>query len=138
MFVVPMGIIGVGFGLYFARIPISIMSTLGMIILSGIIVNDAILLVDFINRLRNSGLGIMESVTEAAVTRLRPILMTTFTTVFGLLPLALGIGSGAELQSPMAIAVISGILASTFLTLIFTPILYVIFEKEKINNKIKK
>ncbi len=138
MFVVPMGIIGVGFGLYFARIPISIMSTLGMIILSGIIVNDAILLVDFINRLRNSGLGVMESVTEAAVTRLRPILMTTFTTVFGLLPLALGIGSGAELQSPMAIAVISGILASTFLTLIFTPILYVIFEKEKINNKIKK
>ncbi len=131
MFVVPMGIIGVGFGLYFLHIPISIMSSLGMIILSGIIVNDAILLVDFINRLRKTGLNSTDAVKQAAITRLRPILMTTFTTVFGLLPLALGIGSGAELQSPMAIAVISGILASTFLTLIFTPVLYVIFEKKE-------
>ncbi len=129
MFVVPMGIIGVGFGLFISNTPISIMSTLGMIILSGIIVNDAILLVDFINRLRKEGNSIKDSIKKAAFTRLRPILMTTFTTVFGLLPLALGIGSGAELQSPMAIAVISGILASTFLTLIFTPVLYLIFEK---------
>ncbi len=137
MFVVPMGIIGVGFGMYFTRTPISIMSTLGMIILSGIIVNDAILLVDFINRLRKEGMDINDAVVQAAKTRLRPILMTTFTTVFGLLPLALGIGSGAELQSPMAISVISGILASTFLTLIFTPVLYVIFERKNKGGDLK-
>ncbi|MCD4817823.1 MAG: efflux RND transporter permease subunit [Candidatus Cloacimonetes bacterium] len=129
MFVAPMGVIGVSFALFFTNSSISIMSTLGMIVLSGIIVNDAILLVDLINQLRNKGIETIESITQAAQARLRPILMTTFTTVFGLLPLALGVGSGAELQSAMAIAVIGGILTSTFLTLVFIPILFYVFER---------
>jgi len=130
MFVTPMGIIGVVFALILSGTAISIMSTLGMIVLSGIIVNDAILLVDYINQLRKKGETVHNSVMKAAKTRLRPILMTTFTTVLGLLPLAIGLGSGAELQSAMAVAVIGGMLTATFLTLIFIPILYSVFERE--------
>jgi len=130
MFVTPMGIIGVVFALLLSGTAISIMSTLGMIVLSGIIVNDAILLVDYINQLRKKGETVRKSVMQAAQTRLRPILMTTFTTVLGLLPLAIGLGSGAELQSAMAVAVIGGMLTSTFLTLILIPILYTVFERE--------
>lgn len=130
MFVTPMGIIGVVFALLLSGTAISIMSTLGMIVLSGIIVNDAILLVDYINQLRKKGESVHNSVMQAAKTRLRPILMTTFTTVLGLLPLAIGLGSGAELQSAMAVAVIGGMLTSTFLTLILIPILYTVFERE--------
>jgi len=129
MFVVPMGVIGVSFALIISGTSISVMSTLGMIVLSGIIVNDAILLIDYVNRLRKEGQGVFEAVKAGAQTRLRPILITTFTTVLGLLPLAIGIGSGAELQSAMAIAVIGGMLASTFLTLILIPVLYTFFEK---------
>lgn len=129
MFVAPMGIIGVAIALYITGTSLSVMSTLGMVILAGIIVNDAILLVDYTNKLKKSGKGIEEAVKEAASIRLRPILMTTFTTVLGLLPLALGIGSGAELQSAMAVAVIGGMLSATFLTLILIPVLYTIFEK---------
>jgi HAE1 family hydrophobic/amphiphilic exporter-1 len=129
MFVAPMGVIGVSLGLILSGTAISVMSTIGMIILSGIIVNDAILLVDYTNQLRKKGVPVEKAVKEAAATRLRPILMTTFTTVLGLLPLAVGIGSGAELQSAMAIAVIGGMLSATFLTLILIPVLYTIFEK---------
>ena len=129
LFVAPMGVIGVAFALIISGTSISIMSTLGMIVLSGIIVNDAILLVDYVNRLRKEGEGVFEAVKKGAQTRLRPILITTVTTVLGLLPLAIGIGSGAELQSAMAIAVIGGMLASTFLTLILIPVLYTLFEK---------
>ena len=129
MFVAPMGVIGVSFALIISGTSISVMSTLGMIVLSGIIVNDAILLVDYVNKLRKKGQGVFEAVKNAAQIRLRPILITTFTTVLGLLPLAIGIGSGAELQSAMAIAVIGGMLASTFLTLILIPVLYTLFER---------
>jgi HAE1 family hydrophobic/amphiphilic exporter-1 len=129
MFVAPMGVIGVSLSLVLTGASISIMSTLGMIVLSGIIVNDAILLVDYTKQLQRRGIEKFTAVREAASTRLRPILMTTFTTVFGLLPLALGIGSGAELQSPMAIAVIGGMLSATFLTLILIPVLYSVIEK---------
>jgi HAE1 family hydrophobic/amphiphilic exporter-1 len=129
MFVVPMGIIGVSLALVLTGTSINMMSTLGMIVLAGIIVNDAILLVDYTNQLRKKGFSAYDAIVKSSKTRLRPILMTTFTTVLGLFPLALGIGSGSELQSAMAISVIGGILASTFLTLILIPILYLIFEK---------
>ncbi|PID27835.1 MAG: hypothetical protein CSB55_07240 [Candidatus Cloacimonadota bacterium] len=129
MFVAPMGVIGVALSLLVTGSSVSIMSGLGMIVLSGIIVNDAILLADCANRLQREGTEKISAIKLAASARLRPILMTTFTTVFGLLPLAVGIGSGAELQSPMAIAVIGGMLSATFLTLILIPVLYATVEK---------
>ena len=128
MFVAPMGLIGVALILLITGVTINVMSTLGMIILTGIIVNDAILLVDYTNQLIKKDIPLNEAVVKAAKTRLRPILMTTFTTVFGLLPLAFGLGSGAELQSAMAVSVIGGMLAATFLTLVLTPILFEIIE----------
>ncbi len=131
MFVVPMGLIGIALSLALTNTAISVMSSLGAIILTGIIVNDAILLVDYINQNRDSVKDVKELIVQAAKVRLRPILMTTFTTVFGLLPLALGVGSGAELQSAMAITVIGGITAATLLTLILTPVLYKIISRSK-------
>ena len=130
MFVAPMGVIGVSLSLFISNTTINMMSTLGMIILSGIIVNDAILLIDLINQLHKKGYKVQKAVKKAAQIRLRPILMTTFTTIFGLLPLALGIGSGAELQSALAIAVIGGILSATFLTLILIPVLFTLMVKD--------
>lgn len=129
MFVVPMGIIGVALALIITGTTINIMSTLGILVLSGIIVNDAILLVDFSNYNRMAGMNPYDSVITAAKYRFRPIIMTTITTVLGLLPLAIGIGSGAELQSSMAIALVGGMLIATLLTLIIIPILYTIIER---------
>jgi HAE1 family hydrophobic/amphiphilic exporter-1 len=131
MFTVPMGLIGVSIALYITDTSLNVMSTLGMIILSGIIVNDAILLVDRINRLHRQGSSLYDSIMDAAKTRFRPILMTTLTTVFGLLPLALALGSGAELQSAMAVSVIGGMLSATFLTLLFIPLIYSVLIKDK-------
>jgi len=131
MFVVPMGIIGVALALIITGTTINIMSTLGILVLSGIIVNDAILLVDFSNHNRMAGMNPYDSVITAARHRFRPIIMTTITTVLGLLPLAIGIGSGAELQSSMAIALVGGMLIATLLTLIIIPILYTIIERRK-------
>lgn len=129
MFVVPMGIIGVALALLLTGTTINVMSTLGMLILSGIIVNDAILLVDFTNRNRLLGMEPEESVVMAAEYRFRPIIMTTLTTALGLTPLAIGVGSGAELQSSMAISLMGGILMATLLTLIIIPILYTYIER---------
>jgi HAE1 family hydrophobic/amphiphilic exporter-1 len=97
---------------------------LGMIMLAGIVVNNAIVLVDYINLLRGRGLEMTEAVVTAGSVRLRPILMTTATTTLGLLPMALGLGDGAELRTPMAVAVISGLLVSTLLTLFIIPSIY--------------
>lgn len=131
MFTVPMGLIGVALALLLTQTSINVMSTLGMIILAGIIVNDAILLVDRINRSHRGGMALREAILNAGRVRFRPILMTTFTTVFGLLPLALAIGSSAELQSAMAVSVIGGMLSATFLTLLFIPLIYSILVKDK-------
>ncbi len=95
----------------------------------GIVVSNGILLVDYINRLRKTGVELHEAVTLGGRTRLRPILMTSLATVIGLLPMAFGIG-GERSQAPLAIAVIGGLTVSTFLTLIFIPTLYMIFEEK--------
>ncbi|HHM02811.1 MAG TPA: efflux RND transporter permease subunit, partial [Caldithrix abyssi] len=87
-------------------------------------VNNAIVLVDYINQLRERGLEKSRAILEAGQTRLRPILMTTMTTVLGLLPMALGLGDGAEIRTPMAITVIVGLLSSTLLTLVVIPVVY--------------
>ena len=100
--------------------------------LAGIVVNNAIVLVDYINQLRKSGLNKRDAIIQAGQIRLRPILMTTITTVLGLLPMALGLGEGAELRTPMAITVIGGLLTGTLLTLIVIPTVYDVVVREKI------
>jgi HAE1 family hydrophobic/amphiphilic exporter-1 len=102
-----------------------------MIMLAGIVVNNAIVLVDYINQLRGRGMDLEESIEQAGVVRMRPILMTTLTTLFGLMPLAFGFGAGSELQSPMAITVMAGLAVSTLLTLLVIPTLYVMVERKR-------
>jgi HAE1 family hydrophobic/amphiphilic exporter-1 len=124
MMTVPLALIGVIVVLWLARIPVSIMVFLGLIILVGIVVNNAIVLIDYINKLRHRGLEKTEAIIEAGRARLRPIIMTALTTVVGLIPMALGLGEGAEIRAPMAITVIVGLTAATALTLVVIPTLY--------------
>ena len=130
IFTIPLAVIGVVIFLYLFSIPLSIVVFLGMIMLAGIVVNNAIVLVDYINYLRKSGVPKIEAVLQAGKVRLRPILMTTSTTVLGLFPMALGLGDGAEIRTPMAITVIVGLLVSTLLTLVVIPTVYNIFTRE--------
>ncbi|HED09792.1 MAG TPA: efflux RND transporter permease subunit [Caldithrix abyssi] len=131
IFTIPLALIGVIIFLYLLGIPLSIVVFLGLIMLAGIVVNNAIVLVDFINQLRERGLEKRRAILEAGQTRLRPILMTTMTTVLGLLPMALGLGDGAEIRTPMAITVIVGLLSSTLLTLVVIPVVYDIVTGDK-------
>jgi len=128
MFSVPLGFIGVIWALFLTGNTLSVISFIGIIMMVGIVVSNAILLVDYTNRLRNDGIELKEAIIQAGRTRLRPILMTSLTTIFGLSPMALGFGEGAEANSSLAIAVIGGLSVSTFLTLVFIPTLYVIVE----------
>jgi Cu/Ag efflux pump CusA len=100
------------------------MSLIGLVILVGIVVNDAIVKVDFINQMRRAGSPLREAILEAGRVRLRPIVMTTVTTVLGLTPMALGWGRGADLRAPLAIAVIGGLISATALTLVVVPVAY--------------
>lgn len=124
LFSVPLALVGVVGGLALWGLPVSVVAAIGLIVLAGVVVNNAIVLVDAINRLRADGLDRMEAIEAAARLRLRPILITTATTVLGLLPLAFGIGAGAEVQRPLAVAVIGGLSASTLLTLGVIPAVY--------------
>ncbi len=130
MFSVPLAAIGVILMLFLTGTTFNIQSFIGSIMLGGIVVNNAILLVDHTNLLRRkASMPIREAIEEAGRRRLRPILMTAATTVIGLLPLALGLGEGGEAQAPMARVVIGGLLSSTFITLVFVPVVYSIFER---------
>jgi HAE1 family hydrophobic/amphiphilic exporter-1 len=104
------------------------MSLIGVVILVGIVVNDSIVKVDFIVQARARGAEIRQAILEAGRVRLRPIVMTTVTTVLGLTPMALGIGRGADLRAPLAIAVIGGLIVATLLTLIVVPVLFSLVE----------
>ena len=127
MFTIPMAFVGTVLGLKMLGINLSVVVFLGMIMLAGIVVNNAIVLVDYANTLRGRGLALREAIIQAGCVRLRPILMTTATTVLGLLPMALGLGDGAEIRTPMAVAVICGLLTSTVLTLLVIPTIYYLF-----------
>jgi HAE1 family hydrophobic/amphiphilic exporter-1 len=130
MFSVPLAVIGVILMLFLTSTTFNIQSFIGCIMLGGIVVNNAILLVDHTNLLRRrDGMPIREEIVVAGRRRLRPILMTALTTIFGLLPLALGFGEGGEAQAPMARAVIGGLLSSTLITLVFVPTIYSLFER---------
>jgi HAE1 family hydrophobic/amphiphilic exporter-1 len=131
MLTIPLAFFGTVVALLTLDISLSIVVFLGMIMLAGIVVNNAIVLVDYINTLRARGLDRAEAIVTAGSVRLRPILMTTATTVLGLLPMALGLGDGAEIRTPMAIAVISGLLVSTLLTLLVIPSVYSILDRAR-------
>jgi HAE1 family hydrophobic/amphiphilic exporter-1 len=124
MFTVPLSLIGVAFSLFITHTPLSVVVFLGIIMLGGIVVNNGIVLIDFIDTLRSKGFEVLEAAIVASRTRLRPILMTSLTTILGLLPLALGLGEGAELRAPLALTVIGGLTSATFLTLVVIPALY--------------
>jgi multidrug efflux pump subunit AcrB len=128
MFTVPLGIVGVLWALFLTNTTLSVTSFQGVIVMIGIVVSNGILLIDYTNKLRQRGLDLHEAVVRAGRTRLRPILMTTLATIFGLIPLAVGIG-GQSSQAPLAIAVIGGLTVSTVLTLLFVPTLYTIFQE---------
>lgn len=130
MFSVPVGAVGVLVTLFLTNTTLNIQSYIGSIMLGGIAVNNAILLVDQAGRLSRGGMSVKDAVIEAGRRRLRPILMTTLTTIFGLLPLALGIGEGADAQAPLARAVVGGLTGSTLITLVLIPVIYSLFHSK--------
>ncbi len=135
MFSVPLAVVGVSLMLFLTETTFNMQSYIGCIMLGGILVNNAILLVDQTNRLyREEGWEMHAAIEEAGQRRLRPILMTALTTMFGLLPLALGWGEGGETQAPMARAVIGGLASSTLITLIFVPVMYSLLASKKTPN----
>lgn len=127
---VPLAGAGSIYGLWLTDTHVSVVVFIGLIMLAGIVVNNAIVLIDRINQLRTDGVDKTDAIQQAALQRLRPIVMTTLTTVLGLLPMAMGLGEGAEVRTPMAITVIFGILFSTVLTLILLPVMYSLFERK--------
>jgi HAE1 family hydrophobic/amphiphilic exporter-1 len=130
MFSVPVGAVGVFMTLFITDTTLNIQSYIGCIMLGGIAVNNAILLVDQAGQLCSDGMPVRKAVMEAGRRRLRPILMTTLTTIFGLMPLALGIGEGADAQAPLARAVVGGLTASTVITLVLIPVIYSLFHRK--------
>ncbi len=124
MLSLPLSLFGVALALLFTGDSLNIMSMIGLIMLMGLVTKNAILLVDFANQARREGLGRREALIKAGTTRLRPIVMTTLAMIFGMLPLALAIGAGAEMRAPMARAVIGGLITSTLLTLLVVPVVY--------------
>lgn len=128
MFAMPTAIIGVILGHVVTNISLSIPGFIGLIMLAGIVVNNSIILVDYINILRRRGMDRYEAIIEAGKTRLRPILMTTLTTIFAMIPLGLALGEGAELQQPLAVTIIFGLTVSSIFTLLLIPVIYVLFD----------
>ena len=124
----PLSIVGAMLGLLVTQSDFGVISLLGLIFLLGLLDKNALLLMDYINQLRRSGLDRREAILQTGVVRLRPILMTTSSTVLGMLPIALGLGAGAELRQPLAVAIIGGLITSTLLSLIVVPVLYTLLE----------
>ena len=131
MFSIPLALVGVAVALLATGQTVSVMVLIGLIMLAGIVVKNAILLIDYTNHARRQGVPKEEAVVQAGQVRLRPILMTTGATVLGLLPMALGLGEGSELRQPMAITVIGGLTISTMLTLVIIPGIYVMLDRGK-------
>ena len=124
LFTVPLALFGALLSLWFFDQSLNIYSQIGLIMLIGLVAKNAILIVEFANQLRRRGMAIREAVAEAAAIRLRPILMTSFSTIFGVLPIAIGLGAGAEARRPLGIVVVGGVFFSTFFTLVLVPVVY--------------
>jgi HAE1 family hydrophobic/amphiphilic exporter-1 len=131
LFTIPLALVGAVLALFLTGTTINIVALIGVIMLAGIVVNNAIVLVDLINQLRAQGKERIEAIMEAGAARLRPILMTSLTTALGLLPMALGFGEGSEVRAPMAITVIGGLLVSTMLTLVVIPVVYSLLDRKR-------
>jgi HAE1 family hydrophobic/amphiphilic exporter-1 len=131
LFTIPLALVGAVLALYLTGTTVNVVVFIGLIMLAGIVVNNAIVLVDLINQLRAQGIERMEAIIEGGRARLRPIMMTTLTTTLGLLPMALGFGQGSEVRAPMAITVIGGLLVSTLLTLFVIPVVYSIIDRKR-------
>jgi len=138
MFTVPMGLIGAFLILLLTGNTLNIISGIGLMVLIGIGVNDAIVKIEYSNQLRQEGMGVREAVMTSSRVRLRPILMTSFTTIFGVMPMALASKAGSELQRPLALVIIGGLLFTTFLTLLLIPVFYELLENFKEKRKEKR
>ncbi len=138
LFTVPLACAGSIYGLFLTGTTVSVVVFIGLIMLAGIVVNNAIVLVDRINQLREQGTEKLEAIREAAENRFRPILMTTLTTTLGLLPMVIGLGEGAEIRKPMAVTVIFGLVYATLLTLFLIPILYSLFDRKQFAQKVEQ
>ena len=132
MFTIPLAFTGGFLGLLITGFDVSVVSLIGFIMLCGIIVNNGIVLVDYINRLRRDGKERVEAIVEAGKTRMLPILITALTTILGLSVMALGIGTGAEMMQPLAIVCIGGLIYATFMTLYIIPVIYDAFNKKEL------
>jgi HAE1 family hydrophobic/amphiphilic exporter-1 len=136
LFTIPLALVGAVLGLYITASTVSVVVLIGLILLAGIVVNNAIVLIDLINKLRAEGTKKTEAIIQGGLSRLRPIMMTTLTTTLALLPLALGIGEGAEIRAPMAITVIGGLTVSTLLTLVVIPVVYSVLDRKEFPSKL--
>ena len=130
LFTIPLALVGAVLALFITGTTLNVVAFIGVIMLAGIVVNNAIVLVDLINQLRAKGMQKADAIVEAGKARLRPILMTTLTTALGLLPMAIGFGEGSEMRTPMAITVIGGLLVSTLLTLLVIPVVYSLLDRK--------
>jgi HAE1 family hydrophobic/amphiphilic exporter-1 len=135
MFSIPFAFSGVAIALFLTHTTLSVISGIGAVMLIGIVVKNAIVLVDFINLMRDRGNVLYEAIALSGRSRLRPVIMTSATTILGMLPLAMSTGSGSELWSPMGIAVIGGLIFSTLVTLVLVPVVYAVFAKHGERNK---
>ena len=131
LFTIPLALVGAVLALFLTGTTVNIVALIGVIMLAGIVVNNAIVLVDLINQLRAQGTERFEAIMEAGTARLRPILMTSLTTTLGLLPMAMGFGEGSEIRTPMAITVIGGLAVSTLLTLVVIPVVYSLMDRKR-------
>ena len=138
MFSIPFALTGVFIGLYVTGTPMSVMALLGVLMLIGIVVNNGIVLIDYIMLCRERGLGIVHAVVTSGKSRLRPILMTTLTTVFGMIPMAMGTGEGSEMWRSLGLSVAWGLSFSTLITLIIIPTMYSSFAARGVKRKRKK
>jgi len=129
MFSIPFAFTGVILALFITHTTLSVIAGLGAVLLVGIVVKNGIVLVDYINLMRDRGYELNEAIAISGHSRLRPVLMTAFTTILGMLPLAMSTGEGSELWSPMGITVIGGLIFSTIVTLIIVPVMYAIFAR---------
>ena len=132
MFTIPLAFTGGLLALWMTGFEVSVVAMLGFLVLSGVVVNNGIVFVDYVNQLRASGMEKREALVEAGRTRIRPILMTAITTILGLSTLALGLGEGSDMLQPMAVVTIGGLIYATALTLFVVPALYDIFYRKPI------
>jgi multidrug efflux pump subunit AcrB len=130
MFTMPLAFTGGFLALIIADMELSVISMIGFVMLAGIVVNNGIVLVDYINQLRLDGMEKREAIIEAGITRLRPILMTAITTILGLVMMAIGNGMGSDMMQPIAVVTIGGLIYATFTTLFIIPIIYDIFNRK--------